>query len=59
VSREREELERPGDSPAAPEPSAHEESPPLLGTWPRLYGAVLLNLAALIALFTWFTRAFQ
>jgi len=32
--------------------------PPPWGTWPRLYAAVLFLLAVLIALFTWFTRAF-
>jgi hypothetical protein len=30
----------------------------LLGTWPRLYAAVAVYLAALIALFYWFTRSF-
>jgi hypothetical protein len=27
--------------------------------WPKLYAAVLLNLAVLIALFYWFTKAFE
>jgi HAMP domain-containing protein len=29
--------------------------PPLLGTWRRIYACVVLYLAALIALFSWFT----
>lgn len=37
----------------------HEEPPPILGRWPRLYALVLLNLALLIALFTWFTWSFR
>jgi hypothetical protein len=36
-----------------------EEPPPILGTWRRLYTAVALYLAALIALFYLFTRAFN
>lgn len=35
-----------------------EEPPPLLGTWRRLYAAVLLYLAGLILLFTLFTRVY-
>ena len=33
--------------------------PPPWGTWTGFYAAVLLFLALLIALFTWFTRAFS
>lgn len=36
-----------------------EDPPPILRTWKRLYAAVLINLAVLIALFYWFTRAFE
>jgi len=36
-----------------------DEKPPFGGSWTRLYALVLLNLAALIALFTWFTKAFE
>jgi hypothetical protein len=36
-----------------------EEKPPFGGSWGVLYALVLLNLAALIALFTWFTKAFE
>ncbi|MGA7616720.1 MAG: hypothetical protein WBX15_16220 [Thermoanaerobaculia bacterium] len=36
-----------------------KEPPPILGSWPRLYAIVLGELALLIALFTWFTKAFQ
>lgn len=35
-----------------------EEPPPFGGSWRALYAAVLLNLAALVALFYLFTRAF-
>ncbi|MGB3862720.1 MAG: hypothetical protein WA915_11590 [Candidatus Aminicenantaceae bacterium] len=35
------------------------EKPPILSTWNRLYTAVLLNLALLIALFYLFTKAFD
>lgn len=36
-----------------------DEPPPLLGSWPRLYAAVLVYLAVLIALFYWFGRAWS
>ena len=36
-----------------------DEPPPFLGTWPRVYAAVLAYLAALIALFYVFTVAFR
>lgn len=32
-----------------------DERPPFLRTWRRIYSAVVLYLAALIALFSWFT----
>jgi len=41
-----------------PEPP-HDERAPFLGSWALLYAVVFLNLVALIALFTWFTRAFE
>jgi hypothetical protein len=34
------------------------EPPPFLGTWKRVYTAIVLYLAVLIALFYGFTRAF-
>lgn len=34
-----------------------DEPPPILGTWPRLYTAVLIYLVVLIALFYWFGQA--
>ena len=37
----------------------HEDPPPIGKTWPRLYAAVLINLAILIAIFYLFTRAFE
>jgi hypothetical protein len=33
-----------------------DEPPPFLGTWPRVYGFVLVFLAAVIFLFWLFTR---
>jgi hypothetical protein len=35
-----------------------EEPPPILGTWRRLYVAVIAYLAAMIALFLFFGRSF-
>ena len=43
---------------AARGPHSVEEPPPLGGSWKNLYAAVLVNLAALVALFYLFTRAF-
>ena len=40
------------------EPTAREEPPPFGGSWKTLYAAVLVNLAALAALFYLFTRYF-
>ena len=37
----------------------HDEPPPFLGTWRRVYIAVAFYLAALIALFYLFTRTFS
>jgi hypothetical protein len=36
-----------------------DEPPPFLGTWRRVYTAVLIYLGALIALFYVFTRMFS
>jgi hypothetical protein len=36
-----------------------DEPPPFLGTWKRVYTAVLIYLVGIIALFYLFTRAFQ
>ena len=36
-----------------------DEPPPILGTWRRIYIAVLLWLALMIVLFWLFTRAFN
>jgi hypothetical protein len=36
-----------------------DEPPPFLGTWRRIYAAILIYLAAIIALFFLFTRAFN
>ena len=40
-------------------PHGAEEPPPFGGSWATLYAAVLVNLAALVALFYIFTRAFR
>ena len=36
-----------------------DEAPPFLGTWKRVYIAVILYLAGIITLFYLFTRAFR
>jgi len=36
-----------------------DEPPPFLGAWPRVYAAVLIYLACLIAVFYVFTRMFS
>lgn len=38
---------------------AQETPPPFLGTWRRVYAAVLIYLAAIIVVFYLFTRAFR
>lgn len=45
--------------PDPPEKVVRDEPPPLFGRWGRLYAAVVAYLAGLIALFYWFTRAFN
>jgi hypothetical protein len=39
--------------------TSHNDGPPILGSWPRVYAAVLLHLAILIGLFWLFTEAFE
>jgi hypothetical protein len=44
------------------DPRSHDtddEPPPLLGTWRRLYTAVVIYLVLLITLFTWFSASFR
>ena len=36
-----------------------EQPPPIGKTWPRLYAAVLINLALMIAIFWYFTKTFE
>ena len=36
-----------------------DEAPPFLGTWRRVYIAVLIYLAAIILAFYFFTRSYQ
>lgn len=36
-----------------------EVPPPILGTWKKMYAAVLLNLIFLVIIFYIFTRAFE
>ncbi|MGH9627361.1 MAG: hypothetical protein ACRD7E_03220 [Bryobacteraceae bacterium] len=33
--------------------------PPFLGSWRRVYTAIIIYLAALICLFYWFTKSFS
>jgi hypothetical protein len=43
-----------------PEPrDVPDEPPPFLGTWGRVYTAVLIYLAAIIVVFYLFTRAYR
>jgi hypothetical protein len=43
-----------------PEPrDVADEGPPFLGTWRRVYTAVLIYLAAIIVVFYLFTRAYR
>jgi hypothetical protein len=36
-----------------------DEAPPFLGTWPRVYAAIIVYLVVLIAIFALFTRTFN
>jgi hypothetical protein len=43
-----------------PEPrDVPDEAPPFLGTWRRIYAAVLIYLVAIISVFYAFTRAYR
>ena len=44
-----------------PKPSVHpgDDAPPVLGTWPQLYAAILLYLTLLIAILFVVTQAFR
>ncbi len=42
-----------------PQAAETEEPAPLFRSWAWWYGLVLANLVALIALFYWFTKAFE
>jgi hypothetical protein len=44
-----------GGAPRDREP--RDEPPPLLGSWPAVYAALLIYLLALILLLAWFTKA--
>ena len=46
-------------STAMPQKTTREEPPPFLGTWPRVYAAVVIYLVAVISLFAWFGKAFS
>jgi hypothetical protein len=52
------EISTPAPDEPPPNEPAPDEPPPILGSWRRLYAAVLLVLAVLIALFAWFTKTF-
>lgn len=47
------------DTPQRGHSQTEEEPPPFGGSWKALYAAVLINLAALVALFYLFTRTFR
>jgi hypothetical protein len=40
-------------------PAEPDEPPPFLGTWKRVYAAILAYLAAVISVFYLFTRAYR
>lgn len=42
-----------------PQRDVLDEPPPFLGTWPKVYGFVLGYIAAVIALFYFFTAAYR
>jgi hypothetical protein len=44
---------------ATPQQRDSDELPPLLGSWQRLYGFVILLHTLIIALFYWFTQAYS
>ena len=55
-------MSRRGDGAPTTDPDLaprEDERPPYLGSWPLLYAVVFMNLVLLIALFAWFTRAFE
>lgn len=37
----------------------HDEPPPFLGRWGRVYGAIIIYLVVLIGLFSWFTLSWN
>jgi hypothetical protein len=39
--------------------NSEDSSPPIFGSWNKLYGFVLFSLAALVFLFYIFTKAFE
>ena len=49
----------PESSPGGAGGDGPEEAPPFLGSWRNVYLLVIGTLVLCIALFTWFTRAFQ
>ena len=49
----------PGENQNLATKETEEEPPPVLGTWPRLYAAVLLGLFVEIVLFYVVTRLFS
>jgi len=52
-------MSQPLNSNGEPLPVMADEPPPFLGSWPRVYLAVLVWLAILISLFYGFTVAFS
>jgi hypothetical protein len=39
--------------------NSEDSSPPIFGSWNKLYGFILFSLAALVILFYIFTKAFE
>jgi len=48
-----------GDPVSMDPPASVDHTPPPLGSWPRLYAAVILNLALLVLLFALIQRRFR
>ena len=45
--------------PPLPPPAGPDEAPPFMGTWRRVYAAVIVYLVAVIVVFYLFTRAYR
>jgi hypothetical protein len=52
-------MKQPSEQPSEPLDHPGDEPPPFLGTWERLYAAVLVYSAALILALYWITKTFN